>query len=145
MEDLRELLDLLTSHDVRYLIIGAHALALHGFPRATKDLDIWVHGEPENARKLAAALKEFGAAIGDKGAEEFARPERKMIRLGVPPSMIDILNFAGDTDFQEVWEGSLEGNLFGAIVHYPTKTALIEMKRAAGRPQDLADIEKLSG
>lgn len=143
MDDLQELLELLASHKVEYLVIGAHALAHHGHPRATKDIDLWVRSEIENAQRLASALKEFGAAIGPDGMREFSGKEWRMVRLGVPPHMVDILNFAGGKDFEEVWEGSVEGELLGVKVHFPSKTALIEMKRAAGRPQDLIDVAKL--
>jgi hypothetical protein len=144
MEDLIELLGLLKSHDVRFLVIGAHALAFHGYVRATKDVDIWVERDFENSSKLATALAEFGAEIGENGARRFSQATNEMIRLGVPPNMVDILNFAGSNDFEEVWIGRVEGLLWGVSVHFPSKTALIEMKRVAGRPQDLLDIQKLT-
>lgn len=140
MEDLRELLELLTSHNVQFLVIGAHALAHHGHPRATKDVDLWLCRDPDNAKRLAEALEAFGAPIGQAGAEAFSSADRKIIRLGVPPQMVDLLNFAGRTDFQTVWEGRVEGELLGVRLHFPSRTALIEMKRTAGRPQDLVDI-----
>ena len=142
MDDLRELLELLTSHNVGFLIIGAHAVAHHGYPRATKDVDIWVGRDMGNAERMAAALREFGANLGD-GYRAFALDDRKMVRLGVPPNMVDILNFAGEESFEEVWSGRVQGMLLGVSVHFPSRTALIKMKEAAGRSQDLVDIEKL--
>lgn len=97
----------------------------------------------ENAERLAEALREFGADLGPGGPTEFADEKQKMIRLGVPPNMVDILNFAGADKFEDVWNRRVEGQLFGVKVHYPSKAALIEMKRTAGRPQDLVDLEKL--
>lgn len=144
MEDLIELLGLLRSHEVRFLIIGAHALGLHGHVRATKDLDLWVDRERANARRLGEALKEFGADIGPSGVGQFTSDSNQMIRLGNPPNMVDILNFADGAVFDEVWEGRFEGELWGVGVHYPSKTALIAMKKASARPQDLVDIERLS-
>jgi len=144
MDDLRELLELLNAHRVEFLIIGAHAVAYYGYPRATKDLDIWARRNLENARRLADALREFGATIGDHGALEFAGDGKKMIRVGVPPHQIDVLNFGGTEDFEEVWQGRVDGALLGVSVHFPSKSALISMKKAAGRPQDLVDISKLS-
>ena len=135
MDDLQELLELLALHKVEFLVIGAHALAYHGHPRATKDIDLWVGSESENAQRLAGALKEFGAAIGPDGAEQFSQKEWRMVRLGVPPHMVDILNFAGGQEFDEVWQGRIQGELLGVKVHFPSRIALIEMKRAAGRPQ----------
>lgn len=143
MDDLQELLELLAQHKVEFLVIGAHALAHHGHPRATKDIDLWVRSEIENTQRLANALREFGAAIGPEGTQQFSGKEWRMVRLGVPPHMVDILNFAGGQDFKEVWEGRVEGELLGVKVHFPSRIALIEMKRAAGRPQDLVDLAKL--
>lgn len=145
MDDLKDLLSLLSSYNVEFLIIGAHAVAFHGYPRATKDVDVWVRREAENARRLAAALREFGAAIGDAGATKFATSPKTMVRIGVPPHMVDILNFGGsDQNFEEVWEGRVQGELLGVSVCFPSKVALIEMKRSVGRPQDLLDIKKIS-
>jgi hypothetical protein len=143
MDDLKELLELLTSRGVEFLVIGAHALAHHGHPRATKDVDIWVRRDPLNAERLGQALDEFGASIGEAGASKFADQPRQIIRLGIPPNMVDILNFAGEESFEHVWEGRVNGNLLGISVNFPSRTALIEMKRTAGRPQDLVDIQKL--
>jgi len=142
-DDLRELLESLRSHNVEFLIIGAHAVGFYSKPRLTEDIDVWANRDPENAARLKAALDHFGAPIGDSGAAEFSRLERQMIRLGVPPQMVDILNFAGKKDFSEVWVNRQSGNLFGVEVDFPSKEDLIEMKTAAGRPQDLADIDRL--
>lgn len=143
MDDLQELLELLARNNVEFLVIGAHALAHHGHPRATKDIDLWVSKDTENAERLATALEEFGAAIGPEGIRTFTGDDWRMIRLGIPPHMVDILNFAGGQVFEEVWEGRVQGELLGVRVHFPSRTALIEMKRAAGRPQDLVDVAKL--
>ena len=142
MDDLRELLELLTSHSVDFLVVGAHALAHHGYPRATKDVDVWVRREMDNVERMAEALREFGANLGD-GYRAFALENRKMVRLGVPPNMVDILNFAGEESFEEVWAGRVQGVLLGVSVHFPSRTALIKMKEAAGRPQDLVDVQRL--
>lgn len=145
MDDLRELLELLNRHEVEYLIIGAHAVAKYGYPRATKDIDLWIRKEMATATKVAAALKEFGADIGEAGTAELAGPANRMVRFGVAPNMVDILNFTSYDDFDEVWQGRVEGEFIGARVHFPSKAALIEMKRRSGRPQDLVDIQKLEG
>src|SRR4051812_39627690 len=83
-EDLRELLESLRSHEVDFIIIGGHAVAFHGRPRYTENLGLWVGRAPHNARKLKQALEEFGAPIGEEGAERFSQMERQMIRLGTP-------------------------------------------------------------
>lgn len=143
MDDLRELLELLARHNVEFLVIGAHALAHHGYPRATKDIDLWVHNDAENAQRMATALEEFGAAIGPEGIKRFNGEAWRMIRLGVPPHMVDLLNFAAGQAFEEVWSGRVHGELLGVSVHFPSRIALIEMKRATGRAQDLLDVAKL--
>lgn len=145
MDDLRELLELLNRHEVEYLIIGAHAVAKYGYPRATKDIDLWIRKEMTTATKVAAALKEFGADIGESGAAELAGPANRMVRFGVAPNMVDILNFTSYDDFDEVWQGRVEGEFIGVRVHFPSKAALIEMKQRSGRPQDLVDVQKLEG
>jgi hypothetical protein len=145
MDDFRDLLSILSSHNVDFLIIGAHALAFYGHPRATKDVDLWVRRDLQNAEHLAEALREFGTAISDEDAQRFASEGRQMIRLGFPPQMVDILNFAGEESFEEVWSGRVSGTLLDVQVHYPSKTALIKMKLAAGRPQDLVDVQRLQG
>jgi predicted nucleotidyltransferase len=142
-EDLRELLASLKSHRVEFLVIGAHAVAFYGRPRMTEDLDLFVGASRENAERLRKALEEFGAPIGLEGAERFASANRQMVRLGTPPNMVDILNFAGSRSFDEVYARRLEGELEGITLHFPAKEDLIEMKRAAGRRRDLADIESL--
>jgi len=143
-EDLRELLRLLRSHGVEFVVIGAHAVGFYSRPRMTQDLDLFVGRTKENARRLREALKEFGADIGEQGAKSFFEKDRQMIRIGAPPNLVDILNFAGDDPFDEVFQQKVEGKLDGEPASFPSKAHLIEMKRASGRKQDLADIERLT-
>lgn len=142
-DDLKELLNLLNSHSVDYLVIGAHAVSFYARPRMTEDVDLWISRNLENVHRLKGALDEFGMAIGDEGAERFAFRDRQMIRLGVPPNMVDLLNFAGTHEFEDVWARRVSGQLEDIAVFFPTKNDLIEMKATAGRPQDLADIDQL--
>lgn len=142
-DDLSELLVLLNSHGVDYLVIGAHAVAFYGTPRFTVDIDLWVDRAAGNASRLGAALTEFGTPIGESGVKKFSLQDREMIRLGAPPQMVDILNFAGDVPFEEVWGRKESGQLIGVPVQFPSREDLIAMKRIAGRPQDLADIAGL--
>lgn len=141
--DLSELLSLLRSHHVKFLVIGAHAVAFHHRPRMTQDVDLWVGPSSENATRLRNVLREFGADIGVEGAVRFSSRERQMIRLGIPPNMIDILNFAGTLPFDEVYRRRVEGTLNGETVFFPAKEDLIEMKLASGRPQDVVDARSL--
>lgn len=142
-DDLRELLALLKSHGVEFLVIGAHAVGVHGRARMTEDLDLWASRTMENATRLAAALEEWGAPIGDAGAESFSTKERQMIRLGVPPYMVDILNFAGNASFEEAYARRVEAEIDGERLPVISREDLIDAKRAAGRPQDVADLQHL--
>ncbi len=142
-DDSKELLASLTSSETRFLLIGAHAVALHARPRGTDNISLWLGRDRPTADRLADVLARFGAPIGEAGATAFAEKERQMIRIGRPPNMVDLLNFAGDTGFDEVWERRVAGTLDGLPVFYPSIDDLISMKRTAGRPQDLADIDRL--
>lgn len=142
-DDLIELLESLKSHGVKFLVVGGHAVSFHARPRMTEDIDLWVGRDTENVERLAVALKEFGAPIGDAGAKTFETVDRQMVRLGVPPAMVDVLNFAGDEPFEKVWSRRVTGQLAGVEVAFPSKEDLVAIKRAAGRPQDLADIKAL--
>jgi len=142
-DDLKELLALLKSHQVEFLVIGAHAVGFYGRPRFTEDLDVWVNPTNENSLRLERALREFGAPIGPEGADRFANKARQMVRIGNPPNMVDLLNFAGNEPFAEVWDRSLPGDLEGIEIRIPAKVDLILMKRASNRPKDQADIAQL--
>lgn len=142
-EDLSELLSSLKSHGVEFLVIGAHAVAFHSRPRMTQDLDLWVGRSSENADRFRRALQVFGTPIGEVGAKRFSELDRQMIRIGVPPNMVDMLNFGGGTSFESVYQRRVPGKFGEQEVFFPNIDDLIELKRAAGRAQDLADIESL--
>jgi hypothetical protein len=139
-DDLRELLELLKSQGVEFLVVGGHAVSFHARPRMTEDLDLWVGRRPENVQLLSQVLANFGAPISDVGVKDFSERENQMVRLGVPPNMVDILNFGGSKPFEEVWSRRVMGTLEGIDVAFPSSEDLIDMKLAASRPQDLADI-----
>jgi hypothetical protein len=139
-DDLRELLELLKSQGVEFLVVGGHAVSFHARPRMTEDVDVWVGRRPENVQRLAQVLASFGAPISAEGAKDFSERENQMVRLGVPPNMVDILNFGGNKPFEEVWSKRVAGTLEGIDVDFPSSDDLIDMKLAASRPQDLADI-----
>jgi len=145
-EDLSELLRLLKSHDVEFIVVGAHAVSAYVRPRFTEDLDIWVNRNLENSHALARALREFGFHISDEDAERLLTG-RHMIRLGAAPNRVDILGFLGPGEgfsFSEIRERAIDRTLMGVDVPIPAKTDLIEMKRAAGRPKDLRDLNDLN-
>lgn len=142
-EDLSELLASLKSHKVEFLVIGAHAVAFYGRPRFTQDLDLWINRSLENAVRLGDALAEFGTPIDQDSCLRFANADRQIVRLGRPPQMVDLLNFAGGREFSPIWMRRVLGKLGDQEVFFPSREDLIDLKQAAGRPQDLADVERL--
>ncbi|HUY15089.1 MAG TPA: hypothetical protein VMX16_15900 [Terriglobia bacterium] len=141
-EDWRAFIESLNSSEVEYLVVGAVALAYHGFPRYTGDLDILVHNTPENARRLEAALALFGfGSLGLKAAD-FVDSYR-VIQLGTPPNRIDLLTSITGVPFGEAWAGRVEGELAGIQVKFIGRQALIQNKKSTGRSRDTADLEVL--
>ena len=141
--DLREFIELLNSHGVEYVIVGAHSLAFHGRPRYTGDLDILVRPFPENAERLATVLIEFGFAESDFKPSDFTEPDQ-MIQLGRVPNRIDLLTGITGVVTGEAFEKKISTELSGLPVFVLSKDLLIQNKRAVARPQDLADIDALS-
>jgi hypothetical protein len=139
-QDFVDLLRAFVAADVRFLIVGAYALALHGRPRATGDLDVWIDATPENAEKVMGALASFGAPLTDVSADDFSRPG-VTYQIGVPPGRIDILTELTGLAFAEAWPDRMR-RPFGEIdVDFIGKAAFIRNKRATGRAKDLGDIE----
>lgn len=140
--DLREFIALLSSHAVDYVIVGGHAVAFHGHPRFTGDIDIFVRPTSENATKLLAALDAFG--FGDVGLDLAAltTPDR-IVQLGVPPNRIDLLTSISGVTFDDAWRTRVLARLDGLPVAFLGREALLANKRASGRPKDLADIAEL--
>ncbi|OGS57780.1 MAG: hypothetical protein A3J79_00755 [Elusimicrobia bacterium RIFOXYB2_FULL_62_6] len=140
--DFKELLGLFNSHKVEYLIIGAHALAWHGAPRYTGDLDLLVNPAAANAKKIMAALDKFGfGSLGLKAAD-FSAPG-KVVQLGVPPVRVDILTSLTGLSWRKAAAGAVRGTYGGLRVRYLGKQGLIANKKALGRKKDLADIEAI--
>jgi hypothetical protein len=140
--DLIELLKGLSASKVRFLIVGAHAVAFHGHPRFTNDLDIWIEQSPENAERVWRALKEFGAPLADVRPEDFANPDI-VYQMGVAPNRFDVLVSIDAVHFAKAWRNRVRGTLGGIPVHYLGRQDLLRNKKAAGRSQDLIDVEKL--
>lgn len=144
-DDWFELLASLLDHDVRFLVVGAHALAVHGVPRGTQDLDVWVAPEPVNAARVWEALAGYGAplaALGITPADFIAAD--MVVQLGMPPQRIDILTgLSGVAGFEPAWIDRLTVGVRGRAVPFLGRAALVATKRAAGRPKDLADLEAL--
>jgi hypothetical protein len=140
--DFRELLSTFNAHRVDYLVVGAHALAAHGYVRATGDLDVWVRPDAENAPRVLAALGEFGAPLHDLAAEDLARTGT-LFQIGVTPLRIDLLTGIDGVTFDEAWTDRLTARFLDLPVPVLSARHLIRNKRTVGRTQDLADVEWL--
>lgn len=141
-QDFRELLELFNAHQVDYLIVGAHALAYHGAPRYTGDMDILVRPGAENAQRILSALEEFGFASLNLSIEDFTLSDR-VVQLGVAPVRVDLITSLTGVSWEEAVEGSTKGSYGGLPVRFLGRRVLILNKRALGRKKDLADLEAL--
>jgi hypothetical protein len=140
--DFKEFLKLLNSNRVRYLLVGGYAVGYHGYPRATADMDVWVAVDPENARKILDALKDFGFSAPELSAELFLK-ENQMIRMGVPPLRIEILTTASGVTFDECYAERTVDVLDGVEVNLIGLKHLKINKKACGRHKDFDDLEHL--
>ena len=143
-KDLREFIASLNSHGVEYVVVGAHAVAFHGRPRYTGDLDLLLRPTQENAARIQHTLVAFSfASLGLQGGD-FLEPGR-VIQLGVAPNRIDLLTSLTGVTFEEAWERRISGDLDGIPVAFLSRETLIKNKRATGRAQDAADADALDG
>jgi hypothetical protein len=141
-QDFKDLLALFKEHKIEYMIVGAYALAFHGAPRYTGDIDILVKPDPLNAQRIMAALNKFGFGLAGLKAEDFETPD-KVIQLGVPPVRVDIVTSITGVSCQEAFSGRVEGKYGDISVYYIGRQQFISNKRALGRKKDLADLEAL--
>ncbi len=141
-QDFKEFIQLLHNNDVRYLVIGGYAVALHGHPRYTKDLDVWIEMTPGNAMNMVKALEQFGFDSLGLRAADFLVP-RQIIQLGYPPNRIDLVFTPAGIDFQTCYETRVEVVIDDITVNFVDLENLKKNKRAVGRLQDLADLENL--
>lgn len=142
-KDFREFIRSLNSNGVRYLVLGGYALAFHGHPRYTKDLDIWLEMSPSNAKKTMKALTEFGFSGLDLSEKDFLAAGM-VVQLGYPPNRIDLINSPDGVDFKECWERRVIVDLDGLDVSIIDIENFRKNKKASGRPQDLADLDAVS-
>ena len=140
--DYRDLLAVFNALSVEYLVVGAHALAAHGHVRATRDLDVWVRPSPENASRVMAAIRQFGAPLHDLTEADLSQAGL-IFQIGVEPLRIDIITAIDGVEFEEAWGERLISEIADQPVAVLSKIHLIRNKRATGRSQDLADVERL--
>ena len=143
-EDYQDLLSLLLQHGVEFVVVGAHALAVHGVARATGDIDVLVRPEPRNAERVCAALRAFGAPLATHGvsAADFVR-EGTIYQLGLPPRRIDVITHIDGVSFEQAWAGRQVRRIDDLDVPFLGRPELVQNKRASGRPKDLADLALL--
>jgi len=140
--DFSELLRTFNEHEVEYLIVGAHALAVYGHVRATKDLDIWVRADRENAQRVLTALSQFGAPLRDLAIDDLSRPGT-VFQIDLPPLRVDVITGIDGVDFSDAWPARFVTRLGSTSVFVISRQHLIVNKKTAGRLQDLADVEHL--
>lgn len=142
-KDLIELISLLKSHNVEFIVAGAHVLAHHARPRFTEDLDFFIRRSNTNIFLLSEALQEFGFELSAEAKERLQNSERGFIALGRKPNRVDLLNFLDGVDFEEAWQRRSPGILAGIDVPFLSLTDYVATKRASGRPKDRLDLEFL--
>jgi hypothetical protein len=140
--DFRELLSLLAKHSVRYLVVGGYAVMKYTEPRFTKDLDLWIATDAENANGIFAALKEFGAPLKDMTPDDF-RQEGYFYQMGNPPFRLDVMMSLPGVMFEAAWMNREQVKMEGLTVPFISKKDLIRTKEASGRDQDRIDVKKL--
>lgn len=141
-KDFKEFIELLNAHEVQYIVIGGYAVAFHGHPRFTKDIDFWILPNPGNAEKLLTVLHDFGFSSLELTIEDFTAPN-KVVQLGQPPYRIDLVTSISGVDFQSCFPNSIETELDGVSVRFIGLEDLKKNKRSTGRLRDLSDVEEL--
>ncbi len=143
-EDFRDFLVLLADGGVDFVIVGAYALAFHGAPRASGDIDLFVRPTPANAERVFDALARFGAPLESAGvtAADFTQPGA-VYQIGLPPRRIDVLTEISGLTFDEAWASRITAEIDGRTVSFIGREALLKNKEASGRPKDAADLARL--
>jgi len=140
--DFRELLKIFKKHNIRYLVVGGYAVMKYSEPRFTKDLDVLIATDQENANSVYAALKEFGAPLANLTPDDFTHKDY-FYQMGIPPLRIDIMMSIPGIGFEEAWKNREVFELDDLKIPFISRSDLIRAKEASGRPQDKIDIDKL--
>ena len=141
-QDFREFIELLIKNKVEYLIVGGYAVGIHGHPRYTGDLDIWLHPSQQNAQLILKSVNEFGFSSFKLTLEDFTKPGN-VIQLGYPPLRIDLLTEIDGVTFQECFENRKEVTIGNLEVNFIGYNDLLKNKKESGRPRDIDDIDNL--
>jgi hypothetical protein len=137
--DFVEMLSALSAEGAEFLLVGAYAMAAHGWPRATGDIDIWVNPTSENAARVLRALRRYGAPLFDLTSDDLERSDT-VFQIGVPPGRVDILSGVSGLGFEEAWSSRITAPVGDLTVPIIGFEALLKNKLASGRPKDLADV-----
>jgi hypothetical protein len=141
--DFKEFIRLLNARQVKFLVVGGYAVAFHGYPRMTGDIDFFIEAEEGNARKLVKVLQDFGFGSLALSYEDFTQPDT-IVQLGYPPLRIDLLTSVSGVSFEQAWSQKVDVELEGEILHFIGKEALLVNKSASGRLKDQSDLDALS-
>jgi hypothetical protein len=140
--DWREFIELLNSHKVEYVIVGAWARSFHGIPRTTGDIDFFVRSSAENAARLIQVLEKFGFASMQLSAKDFMEPGQ-IVQLRFEPYRIDVITGISGVTFEEAWSERVAADVDGVPVAFLSLRLFKQNKQASGRPKDLADLDAL--
>ena len=141
-EDYKDMLSALADEKADFILIGAYALAAHGFPRATLDMDLWVRPSPDNAQKVCRALARFGAPSSQLSPADFEKPDA-VVQIGVAPRRIDLVTGVSGLTYDDAYRGAIARDIEGVNVRILSMPDLIRNKLASGRPKDLEDARLL--
>ena len=141
-KDFREFIELLNAHNIKYLVVGGYAVTVHGYPRYTNDIDIWLWINKSNAENLIKVLKDFGFGSLDIKVENFLNPN-KVIQLGYPPNRIDLLTSISGVEFEDCYPKRVSIDVAGIKIDFIDIESLKKNKKASGRHKDLNDLENL--
>lgn len=142
-QDFKEFVELLINHKAEYLIVGGYAVGVHGHPRYTGDLDIWLNPTQENANRILACVNEFGFASFGLKQDDFTK-EGNIVQLGYPPLRIDLLTQIDGVTFSECYQNKIQVEIEGLLVNFIGYNDLIKNKKESGRLRDLDDLNNLS-
>lgn len=141
-KDFEELFELLNKNEVSYVVVGGYAYAIHVEPRFTKDLDLFIRNDPENAKKIVRTLEEFGFSSLKLSEKDFQEPDQ-VIQIGNPPYRVDFLTSISGVTFEEAWNHKVKGNYGDQMVYFIGKEEFRKNKKATGRKSDQEDLDKL--
>ncbi len=143
-QDFQDILSAFCDEGVEFLLVGAYALAVHGLPRATGDLDLWIGTKEENPQRAWRALERFGAPLDQITVEDLSTADT-VCQIGVEPLRIDVMTSIDGVEFEVAWSARIETEVAGITLPVISRSHLVQNKRAAGRPQDVADLARLEG